>query len=337
MSIDPVLVVFLERANGHRVGNTFPKYFRYRYNSNPKTLLEKALEENYLTKSDYKFNMYQTTNADLKDILRKHNLKVSGIKKELVERLLSNINEKELKSIFTTSHYKLTNTGEHIVDSNSHFIYCHKSKSLGEISLKKYATTFNKYPKLNKYEIALKLLNNNADKHRKNGKWGLYRNSLLSISRVYIDMENNKKGLEYLLKVCYIDLTGLENNNGYRPNLIMLAPGVIHRIEKVLSDIQDSDINLKKIYTRISDELSLPKERYSKNKSFKYLTSAINGDLDKINDKIKKENKDFSFEFLDDGLSKNIANISKNNTSKNKNSGNNNKNFFVSLIEKLFN
>jgi len=52
MNIKPVDVIFLERADGHKVGDEFPNYFEYQYGTNPDSLLEKALTNNFLIKSD---------------------------------------------------------------------------------------------------------------------------------------------------------------------------------------------------------------------------------------------------------------------------------------------
>lgn len=327
MDIDPVEVIFLERTEGNEISSSFPKYYKYQYNKDPENLLEKALKKNYLTESDYKFNMYQTTNAKLKDILRKYNLKVSGVKDELVNRLLSNVEEKNLKSIFTKSYYKLTDSGKEIVNSNEHLIYYHKNLKFNETSLEEYNKAFKENEDLNKFEIALEFIEKNASNNLAERHWGLYRNSFLSKADVYIDMDNNEMALECLLKVCFIDLSGLSNNNGYSPSIIILAPGIINKINNVISNLDYSKSELKDLYFSVTKKLDLPKKRYSNEKSFKYICEAMNVGVDEVNKKMKEENKDLSSQIIDNKAPKNKRNTNKNND---------NKSIFSLLIEKLF-
>ncbi|MFW6016918.1 MAG: SAP domain-containing protein [bacterium] len=329
MNIDPVEVIFLERTEGSKVGSSFPKYYKYRYDKNPKKLLEKALRKNYLTESDYEFNMYQATNAELKDVLRKYDLKVSGVKNELVDRLLSNVDEKDLKSIFTDSYYKLTDSGKEIINSNEHLIYYHKNQKLYGISLEDYNKAFKENEDLNKYEVALEIIENNALKNRAEGDWGLYRNSFLSMADVYIDMDNNEKALECLLKVCHIDLSGLSNNNGYTPSIIILAPGILRKVNNVISNLDYTESDLEDLYFPLAEKLDLPKERYSKEQSFEYIIEAMNVGVDEVNEKIEEENKDLSSQIIDNDFSGNKRDT-------NKSTNNDNEGVFSLLIKKFF-
>lgn len=323
MSIDPVLVVFLERTEGNKAGDkSFPGYYEYRYNRKPDKLLKKALKKGYLVESDYKFNMYQTTNANLKDILREYDLKVSGVKDELVKRLLKNIDEEELKSIFDQSYYQLSDSGKKLVENNQHVIYYHKKLDKAEISLKEYHETYIT-EELNKYEVAIKLIRKKSKKYRKEGDWGLYRNTFLSMGDVYADSGNNKKALELYLKIYHLDLSGLSNNNAYMPSTIFLAPGIIGRIEQEMSNLNYDKNKVKEVYFYVAKKLDLPKTVYSKEKSFNYILKAMDEGTEAIEEELKGKKDKSTIERLSE---------EKQITNKSQSSGNNSGSGCLSVI-----
>ena len=291
MNIKPVDVIFLERANGHKVGDEFPHYFKYQYGANPSSLLEKALTNNFLIKSDSIVNnIEKIKTSKLKEVLKKHNLKVSGKKQELIERLVTNVSEEELKAAFPDLYYILNDKGKSIVQENEHIIYYHKSQHLkNEISLDKYHNLLkDKIDDSAKYDIALELLKNNAMQNRDNGDWGLYRNSLLSKARVYEDKQDNQSALELYLTICHIDLSGLSNGNAYMPRTLILAPGIIGLVTKLTSKLELDKETLKEKYLYYAEELKLPKTRFSKEQSLEYLIRATEENIYKVNEELRE-------------------------------------------------
>jgi len=277
MDIHFVYIIFLENANGHKIGSEFPKYFQYEYGANTSLLLEKALNNNDLTKSEPSDNIEIAKLSIIKRILKQHKLKVSGKKKELVERIKDNLNEKEIQENFPGSFYVLTDKGRNLVNENDHIIYYHKSKILKyEVSIERYDDLLKntKDPNL-KYEVALELLDENARKERKERNWGQYTNSLLAKAYVYEDKNEYKLALDLYLKICLLDSSGLKNGNFYMPKSVMLAPGIIKFIKKLISKLKLDTNDLKKRYYKSAEELNLPKTKLSKETSFKRLIKAL--------------------------------------------------------------
>ena len=66
---------------------------------------------------------YTTKVADLKSVLKKYNLKQSGKKAELIERIKDNLSPAEINDEFEGSFYLLTKEGKEFVDANIHFTY----------------------------------------------------------------------------------------------------------------------------------------------------------------------------------------------------------------------
>lgn len=274
--INFVYIIFLERSDGHEIGSDFPQYFKYEYNANSDLLLEKALENNHLTKSEPIYNVERAKVSEIKDVLRNHNLKVSGKKNELVERIKTNLTEEEIKNEFLGSYYILTEQGMKLVTNNDHIIYYHKSKNLREISLGKYHELLKDASDDNlKYDVAIQLLDENALIERQKGNWGLYRNSLSSIAKVYEDKNEDQLALDYYIKVCILDLSGLSNGNRYTPQLIFLAPGISTIVTKLIKKLEFDDGTIKNRYYACFKDLNLPKNKFTKEESFNMLIKEI--------------------------------------------------------------
>ena len=301
MDVNPALVIFVEKNSGSRMNSDFPKYYKYQYNADPNELSELALNKNLLKKSDYKFNMYHTTNKELQSILREYDLKVSGIKDELVNRLLDNISKEKLKSIFKNNYYQITDKGEKFIEKYEHIIYFHNHKYLSPISLKEYHRLVMKNNNLDKYQVLLKLADKQIHKNRRNKDWGFYRSSIFTKATIYTDMNKKHKALKELIKVIHVDLSGLSNNNSYAPINIILAPGIIGRAESIKNELNYNSETIKELYFAIITALNLPKKRYDPETEFKYFVEALNNDIDSVNDKLRSENKNENLEILKDG------------------------------------
>jgi len=294
---DLVYPIFLERMEGRSANNkSFAGYYNYRYNVDPERLLKKALENGHIIKSDFKYNMQKTTNAELKDVLKQYNLKVSGAKKELIERLLNNVDKKELKIIFDQSYYRVTESGKKIIENNEHLIYFHKS-SPGAISIVNYHKKFLKNDNLDKYEVAIELLKERKRIDRERNDWSKLRGKIISLANLYEQKNDNIKALEAYLKASHLNLSGM-TNNGYAPGSISIAPGIINKIKNIMNDLNYSTDDLKKLYFIAADDLDLPKTVYSKQRSFEYIIRALNEGTKAITKELMEENQETMEEII---------------------------------------
>ncbi len=105
---------FLLYINGKSVNSPYiAQYWQYEYNINTVNLIDRLLNENYLTiSSDISF--FKVT--DLKNILKENNLPMTGKKDDLCKRLTDNLSEESLKNYLskTDKKYILTKKGVEI-------------------------------------------------------------------------------------------------------------------------------------------------------------------------------------------------------------------------------
>lgn len=108
---------FLKYMDGNNVINPYiPGYWTYEYNINYKKLLTIFLAKEYLKISSGTETLKFLTVEELKEILRKSNLKVSGKKNELIDRIKENIEVSVLETMISKSSckYILTPSGKNL-------------------------------------------------------------------------------------------------------------------------------------------------------------------------------------------------------------------------------
>lgn len=94
-----------------------PGYWEHDYNLNTKATISKFLKYGYLTITTYAENTDKIKATDLKILLKKHGLKVSGKRAELLQRVLENVPHNQFVDFFSKIEerfYTLTTKGEKI-------------------------------------------------------------------------------------------------------------------------------------------------------------------------------------------------------------------------------
>lgn len=123
-------IILLNWLNGKNLTPTFPIYFTS-YGINPMISFQKIKNMNLIKISSSFEGLFALKNKDLQSILRNHNLKVSGNKVELIERITNNIDKSQL-NYKIPQVYVLTDLGKTIIKKYNIFIWAHKHASYGE-------------------------------------------------------------------------------------------------------------------------------------------------------------------------------------------------------------
>jgi len=287
INMSAVEVIFLERMDGHKVGSDFQGYYEYRYNTNPKKLLKTCMDKSLIEVAAIEHNIKKVKVIELKEVLRDKSLKVSGKKDELIARLLENVSKKDLEKYFTDKYYTLTESGRKYVLDNEYAIFYHKYQRLSdEVALKDFENTVNNNPDKSYYDISIELLTKALVQRRKESHWGLFRNVYLNMAGVHDWFDKTDLYVINSMMVCVIDLSGLSNNNRYTPNLILLAPGVIHPLSIKINNAGISEEEIKGIIAQCIEALDLPKSFFNANEVTKMIMLALN-DYDKACEEIK--------------------------------------------------
>lgn len=97
---------FLKYINGYSVSNliNLPLYWTFDYDIQYKNLIDIFISNDFLMLSNYNTNLYKYNIPELKEILRYYKLKISGNKKQLIDRINLNLTSKNLSDFFGDSN-----------------------------------------------------------------------------------------------------------------------------------------------------------------------------------------------------------------------------------------
>lgn len=304
-----LLIDWLDRRNPD---TPFPKYFSYTYGLQPEESVTKLLEEGFIMKASPMKALESLKVAELKEILRGNELKVSGRKQELIRRLHEHLSEDEIDHYVKDKPYQMTAKGEKALKEYYYIVPAHVNNSKDGIynvaTAIEYVNEDNDTPSND--DIAWILYQRALSKYYKQQSYGLYRNVYLNMAEQFQRNQKRKDAYVYFLIVFIIDLSGLSNNGMLsRPSSVMIAPGILQRIQKLEETLGLDEEALKKLFDTAWEKIihALPFHYLHKETCYECLLAAIDDheefvreELQKSYDSIDKESleKEYSLTFM---------------------------------------
>lgn len=199
------------------------------------------VEQGYLERSPIKAVLSAHKVDELKKALLEKHLSTGGKKAVLVDRLLESCTEEELRSRFPEETYVLSEKGQQFLDEHAAYVYLHRHKNWG-VTWTDYDLA--KRPGFSVNDTLWAIFNKRLLKSTSFG-----RNEYFCMYELLMEEKKYKNAVEMLLRVIYIDVSGVE---GY-PYLkmyqegdytakeardsfdaaVLLAPGLFVRLEKL--------------------------------------------------------------------------------------------------------
>lgn len=127
-------IIFLKFMNNKKTKYTFSPRWEFQYDIKPIVEVAKLKKQGYLTYSSWYDNVKNATMKELKEILKEENLKVSGNKQELIEKVLGNIDVDSLEERFNEGRYILTDKGKQIIEKNKRLFMSDREKAGNEFA-----------------------------------------------------------------------------------------------------------------------------------------------------------------------------------------------------------
>ena len=110
----------LDFWNGKKTSFEVPQYYmRTPFGENVKEALPRLLDGGYLEQGDLEQRVSLKKVPELKAILSEHQLKVSGTKKELVQRIMDHFDPKDLEEMFPENVYHISEKGRQAMEPYS--------------------------------------------------------------------------------------------------------------------------------------------------------------------------------------------------------------------------
>lgn len=229
---------------------------------------------------------------ELKEILKEHNLKVSGKKDELIERLGENLSEDELKKYFKSKTYQISDGGLDFLSKNSYILYIHDNKDISKVF---YPSDIVKIFEEKEYDLSeiqdiiLKYLKRVFDERLTAESWVDFKRYANAIAFVLEDKNELRQALNIRIKVFLFDINNfsvvMEKPD---PRKTKLKQKDMSKLTELLHNLSLSIDELKEVFSQSYNEVLFDME-ISKEDSFVYLLKIFGGeDLAKVSDEINE-------------------------------------------------
>ena len=111
-------------------GGRFLKSTEREYRIAENDLNTQAIKDAFITQASPLVAAQKSTVADLKEVLKAHDLKVSGKKDELIQRLGDNLSAEELEELFPEKPYELSQEGRDFINENDYILFYEDNNDL---------------------------------------------------------------------------------------------------------------------------------------------------------------------------------------------------------------
>ncbi|GAB4074709.1 hypothetical protein GCM10028778_22120 [Barrientosiimonas marina] len=255
----PGEVLLIDWMDGKDTNSNIPDYFSDRYGLDPETSVAKLREEAFMTEAGLVESLQSFKVPELKDILRQNELKVSGKKQELIDRLMDYLDEAVIHNYIQQKPFKRTSKGQQALDDYDYIVSAHKNESkdgiynMGEAI--KYVSQLDYQP--SNSEISWALFQNALVTHYQNQDFRSYRNVYHHMAQQLQREEDFENALLYYLEIFIIDLSGLENGDGLEsPERVQIVPGIINNIENLYAKLDLDKESIQDLFGQAWENVS---------------------------------------------------------------------------------
>lgn len=255
----PHEVLVLDYASSYYIeGNSFQGFWWYRYGvRDVDKCLRSLLKRGFLQVGNLQSAIEKETASVIKEELKKHGLKVSGKKDELVKRLLAEVPHEELSVRFPKRTYQLTEIGKQALEEEGYVPYIHRHE-IEDLDIWSLNRLIYEPPYMPYRDKIWGYLNKRSMEHFTARNFGLYRNCRYYMATFLVEEKKIYDALGMLAEVVFYDLSGLGNNYDpqyldiyakdffpYKDSTATVAPGITGAIIHCQKELNLSDEELK--------------------------------------------------------------------------------------------
>ena len=263
-------VVYLDYLNKNKT--SIPQDSIDSYNVNLNKLERKAISDRYVTRIT---DLENLTVSELKEILKTNNLKVSGRKDELIERITLN------KVAY--SDKKLSKSAIEFIESNKHILFYNSHPELKPIiNVDKYADIFENQNKTNSsriQETIIEFLNTQEYHTLTNYEINRYKSILTILSDLY-EMNNDvSRAIETYFKIFIVELNNFkETSKKAVPQECRLNGDVTDNLIDLLENNSIGSSELKRLFNESYRQLEILDPVISAEESLVYFLKIFHGE-----------------------------------------------------------
>ena len=251
--------------------NVFSRHWNYEYGiENPQYILDMLCEKGFIEPDDVFATINNFKASELKQELSALNLKVSGKKADLVDRLINAMDKASLDTIYPDRYYRLTSLGKLELEENNYLKYT--TYGLNKWELNRLIAK----GKHSCQEIVWNYLMKECNYYAKRYEMGMYRNSKCTVYRFLMQEQRTQEAFNTLAEIVYYDLSMSSNGDKkyYQegafswilPSLTYITPyerslyrsGMITEFTKLQQIMMLSDEDLKAKLKTAFEQFNIP-------------------------------------------------------------------------------
>ena len=202
--------------------NNHPKYWFYRYHvQNLPEVIQSLINRNFIVFSISSkkeiIGHYKIT--ELRNLLKKYEIKSPKKKDDVIQTILDNIPHDEIEKLITTcnitGHYMLSSLGQEAIKDDEYVLYTHKHNydEFDIYSLNRIMAGDTK----NYKQYIMEIFTKKCSEYLKTNQYNNYRHTKFHISEFLAEEGQILQAIKSIAEIIYIDLNDLSDSN-YSPD-----------------------------------------------------------------------------------------------------------------------
>lgn len=202
----PGQLVFLKWINGRKGYIEVPRYFALSYGIDGTKTTQQFLQNDILKFGDTEVCLKNLKVAELKGLLKKYDLPISGRKGELIQRVKSYVTPEDLEEV--PASLEMTEKGEELLDENEDLFHAVNDG----IRITGFLATTEKYPSIHEYKTLRRLYyEDTVQRCEREESYYELTIAFGNIAQIQYEEQKYKEALFSILKKIIIGLSGLGN------------------------------------------------------------------------------------------------------------------------------
>lgn len=186
--------------------------------SNVQAVLQSLFQRGYIVFGGLSDAICSASMQEIQETLKSHDLKVSGSKEVLAQRLIDNVASEELSQLFPRRMYRLTKKGCHVLAKYEHIPYIHAHPLIIEMDIYSLDELMHTLPYLPFREKILEFLNRQGLQYIEAGKFGSFRGILRNMFDLTREKGDYGIAFSIICELLAYGLSGLDNGSSPLPS-----------------------------------------------------------------------------------------------------------------------